>query len=52
MLTSDPVAQDPGVVDEDVEIAERVDGGVDERLAAVPVGDVVVVGDGLAAQRR
>ena len=45
------VAQDAGVVDEDVEVAERVDRRVDEPLGALPVGDVVAVGDGLAAQR-
>ena len=45
------VAQDAGVVDEHVEAAERLDGGVDEALGALPVGDVVAVGDGLAAHR-
>ena len=49
MLTSDAVAQDAGVVDEHVEVAERLDGRVHEALGAVPVGDVVEVGDGLAA---
>jgi hypothetical protein len=43
------VAQDAGVVHEDVEVAERLDGGVDQALAAFPVGHVVAVGDGLAA---
>ena len=43
------VAQDAGVVDEDVEAAEGVDGGLHEALGAVPVADVVGVGDGLAA---
>ena len=45
------VAQDAGVVDEDVEVAERLDRRVDEALGALPVGDVVAVGDGLAAER-
>ena len=44
-----PVAQDAGVVDQHVEVAEGLDGAVDEALAALPVGDVVAVGDGLAA---
>ena len=43
------VAQDPGVVDEDVEPAEGVDGGVDEPLGALPIRDVVAVGHRLAA---
>ena len=44
-----PVAQDAGVVDQDVEVAEGLDGGVDETLAALPVGNVVGVGHRLAA---
>ena len=43
------VAEDPGVVDEDVEPAELVDRLRDQRLAAVPGRDVVEVGDGLPA---
>ena len=43
------VAEDAGVVDEHVEAPEGVDRGADQRLAAVPVGDVVVRRDGLAA---
>src|SRR3546814_10767871 len=35
------VAQDPGVVDEDVETTEGVDRGADEALGTVPVADVV-----------
>ena len=31
-----PVAQDAGVVDQHVEVAERLDGGVDHALAALP----------------
>ena len=45
------VAQDAGVVHEDVEAAERVDRGADDVLGAFEVGDAVVVGDGLAAAR-
>ena len=45
-----PVAQDAGVVDEDVEVAERLDRRVDQPLGALPVGDVVAVDDRLAAQ--
>ena len=40
------VAEDAGVVDDDVDPAEGVDGGLDDRGA---LGDRVVVGDGLAA---
>ena len=43
------VAQDPRVVDEDVELAERLDRLSDERLGARPRRDVVVVGDGFTA---
>jgi len=43
------VAQDAGVVDQDVEVAERLHGHVDHALGALPVGDVVVVRDRLAA---
>ena len=46
-----PVTQDAGVVDEDVEGAEGVDRELDEALRAVPGGDVLGVGDGLAAER-
>ena len=45
------VAQEAGVVDEHVEAAERVDRGVHQAAGALPVGDVVGVGDGLAARR-
>ena len=45
------VAQDAGVVDDDVDLAERVDGGLDDGLAALGRGDGVVVGHGLAAGR-
>jgi hypothetical protein len=40
------VAQDAGVVDEDVDAAKGLDGGLDDALAVL---DAVVVGDGLAA---
>ena len=43
------VAQDPGVVHEDVDPAEVVERGLDDRLAAFGRGDRVVVGCGLAA---
>ena len=43
------VAEEAGVVDQHVEPAERVDRGVHEPARAVPVGDVVGVGDGVAA---
>ena len=51
MLMIDAVAQDAGVVDEHVQVAERVDRLLHEALRAVPVGDVLAVDDRLAAQR-
>src|SRR5690606_15075137 len=44
------VPHHPGVVDHHVDVAEGVDGGPHEVRTAVPGGDVVSVGDGLAAQ--
>ena len=44
------VAQDAGVVDDDVDGAERVDRGLHDALAAVGRGDRVGVRDGLAAR--
>jgi hypothetical protein len=44
------VAQDAGVVDDDVDRAERLDRGGDDGLAALGGGDAVAVGDGLAAE--
>ena len=43
------VPEDPGVVDEHVEAAELVDRLRDQRLPAVPGGDVVEVRDGPTA---
>ena len=43
-----PVAQDAGVVDQHVEVAEGLDRGVDQALRAFPGRDVVAVGDRLA----
>ena len=43
------VAQEAGVVDEDVEIAQGVERGLDHRLRVVPIGDVAEVRHGLAA---
>ena len=52
MFGEHPVAQEAGVVDEHVEPAERVDArSATSRCGAVPVGDVVGVGDRLAAGR-
>ena len=45
-----PVAEDPGVVDEDVEAAELVDRLLHHAAGAREVGDVVAVRDGLAAR--
>jgi hypothetical protein len=44
-----PVPQDPGVVHQHVQVAERVDRGLDEALGPFPVGHVVHVGHALAA---
>ena len=44
-----PVAEDAGVVDQHVEPAEGVDGGLDDPTGGVVVADVVAVGDGFAA---
>ncbi len=44
-----PVAEDPGVVDEDVEAAELVDRLLDHATGAREVGDVLAVRDRLAA---
>lgn len=40
------VAQDTGIVEQDVDAAEGADGGLDDALAVL---NAVVVGDGLAA---
>jgi hypothetical protein len=45
------VAQDAGVQHDGVELAERLDRLVDHVLGAIPVGNVVAVGHGLAAHR-
>ena len=42
------VAQDAGVVDDDIDLAESVDGGLDDVLTAFGRGHRVVVGHGLA----
>ena len=44
------VAQDAGVVDDDVDRAERVERGLHDGLAALGGGHAVGVGDGLAAE--
>ena len=44
-----PVAQDAGVVDQHVELAEARDRLPDQALGAGEVADVVAVGDRLAA---
>ena len=46
-----PVAQDAGVVHDDVEATEVVDRLLDDVAGALPGRDVVTVGDGLAAHR-
>ena len=52
MLTSIRSRRMPALLMSDVEAAEGVDRpGCDQPLGAVEVGDVVAVGDGLAAHR-
>ena len=48
-VDDDSIAQDAGVVDEDVEVAEGLDGRVHEALRALPRRDAVAVRDGLPA---
>ena len=43
------VPQDAGVVDDDVDPVEGVEGGLDDRLASLGRGDAVGVGDRLPA---
>ena len=51
MLTSIRSRRMPALLTSTSRRAERVDGRLDEPLGAVPVGDVVAVGDRLAAHR-
>ena len=44
------VPQDPRVVDQDVHLAEEMHGGLDDFLAPVRCGDIVVIGDRLPAR--
>src|SRR5260370_23963605 len=46
------VAEDTGVVDQDVETTEVFEGGADDVSGTLEVSDAAVVGDGLAATRR
>ncbi|CAB4786770.1 unannotated protein [freshwater metagenome] len=50
-VDQDAVAEDAGVVHEYVEVTKSFDGGVDQTLTTLPVGDVVVVGNGFATHR-
>ncbi len=50
-VDDDAVAQDAGIVHQDVEIAERLDGLIDESLGAFPVGHVVAVDNRVAPRR-
>ena len=45
-----PVADEPGVVDQDVEATERIDRLLDHRLGLREVGDVGAVRHGLTAE--
>ena len=45
------VAQDAGVVDDDVELAEVIDRAIDDALGGLEVGDALEVGDCFAARR-
>ena len=44
-----PVPHDAGVIDQDVEPAEGVDGGRDQPGGLIPVGHVGATGDGFAS---
>ncbi len=44
------VAEEAGVVDDGIQVPERLQRGLDQAPAAVPVGDVVAVDHGLASQ--
>jgi hypothetical protein len=46
-----PVADDAGIVHQNVQAAEGFDGGCDQAGRLVPVGDVGSVGDGFPAGR-
>jgi hypothetical protein len=50
-VEEDRVAQEAGVADDDVDVAELLHGQVEERLRVVPVGGVAEVRDRLAAHR-
>ena len=43
------ITHDPGVVDYHMQIAERGHRGIDDPLGAVPIGDVLIIGDRPAA---
>lgn len=43
------IAEDPGVIDQDIEASEVVDGGIDEGLSDGEGADGIGVGDGLTA---
>jgi hypothetical protein len=45
------VAQDAGIVNEHVEAAKGGDGVLDETPRAVPIADILAVGDGFATRR-
>jgi hypothetical protein len=45
------VAHDPGVVHHHVKIAKRSNRSIDDALGGVPIGDVLVIGDRVAACR-
>src|ERR1043166_7766215 len=45
-----PVAQDAGIVDDDVNVAPLLDGGLDHPLGAIEVRDVVAIGQGFTAR--
>ena len=47
-VDDEAVAEDAGVVDEDVDVAVRLDRRVDQRAGALPVGGVAAHADRLA----
>ena len=45
------VAHDPGIVDDHMQVTKCGHGGIDDAFCRVPIGDVLIIGDGLAARR-
>ena len=46
-----PVADDAGIVDDDMQVAKGIQCCIDDPLRAIPIGDVFIIRDRLAARR-